>query len=1088
MLHINTLTKKALEKIIIKIFKILGPFRSSQVLDSLKLLGFSYATASGISINIEDLKVPAFKENSLKKISKDISIISKNWKKGKLTEIERFASIINNWSITSEILKNKIINYFRNFEPTNNLYIMAFSGARGSIDQVHQIVGIRGLMSDQKGEIIDLPIRNNFREGLSPIDYVISSYGARKGIVDTALKTASSGYLTRRLVYVAQDLIIRKFDCNTKIGIFLFINKKLNLSDIKGRILLSIMPLKLLAIQTINKNIYLNETILSHLINIPALISIRSPLTCKIKNSICQSCYGWNFAKNKLINLGDAVGIIAAHSLGEPATQLTMRTFQTGGIFTNESLKQVIMPFSGIVELPIIIKKNISKNFFGTLSYRIPKSLIITITNWEGQKKSLLLESGSILNIIKTKFLQKDDIISECPINNNVFITTKKTPIYSSITGELHIVEKRKKSKAKRIFSKKIVLIKSGKILITPNNIFFNYSFIYKINKPLASLNITCPIDGFFLHNKQEISIVSKEKKITIKFFNFYNFVKNYKTKLFFYLWNYQFLDKHTTLGIFNIYFHSKESLYKIKKLRINSINSIINLLITKNDTWKITLDQNINKINKFVYKLPNLGITINQIIKSGISGFLIKKNGDKLLYQKQYSIDSNKKVNLKTTKNLFIFKNKLLFNLLNPAQATLDITQGLPKLEGIFEARYSKKKLLLAEWPGISIFSNPCEFFSSIKFTRGLISYNIGKIFKETLLKELKLLKIFHTKYNYKNIIFYRNTFWEISLLAKGFFPIMQTNTFNFKFIKNEAKLCALVYIHSYQNEKKDNFKKLIYKWELGKINKNYISNYKNTNIEGQEMTNKNYFKDVSYYYFNTNFNDLIFNFQKNKYIYLKDLNYITEYAKNYIYSKSIRLGSFIDIAEPISLFGSLDARDMLNILFKYHIFLDGIIKGTLKSVNKFQLILVNSIQAIYQLQNIEISSKNIDIIIRQLTNKVKVLDIGNTPYISGEIFPMRLILEIIKIISLSKNFKAPTFHPQFFSSINASLNKSSILTSASFQQAKKLLSKGALYGKADWLIGLKERIITGGYISSGSTFLNNTKNLDMIYLFKKE
>jgi len=1085
MLHINTLTKKTLEKIIKKIFNTFGPCYCSQALDSLKRLGFSYATASGISINIEDLKVPAFKQNSLKNISKNISVISKNWKKGKLTEIERFASIINNWSVSSEALKSKIINYFKDFEPTNNLYIMAFSGARGNMDQVHEIVGIRGLMSDQKGEIIDLPICNNFREGLSAIDYVISSYGARKGTVDTALKTASSGYLTRKLVYVAQDLIIRKFDCNTKKGIFLFINKKTNLTDIKGRILLSIMPLKLLAIQTINKNIYLNENILSHLINIPALISVRSPLTCKIKNSICQNCYGWNLAKNKLIHLGDAIGIIAAHSLGEPATQLTMRTFQTGGIFATESLKQLNMPFSGVIKIPIIAKKKLTKNFFGSFVYRIPKPEVITIKNWKGKKKSLLVESGSVLNIIKTKFIKKDSLISERSINNNSFIASKKTPIYSNLSGELHIVQK-KNLKVNIISPKKIILIKSGKILKTPNNIAIHYNNIYKINKPVASLYIICPIEGFFFQNKQEISILSNQKKINIKLFNLYNFIKDYKIKLFFYLCNYQFLDKNAILGVFNFYSHFEEAIYKIKKLRINSIHSAIYLLIRKSDIWKATLDPNINLINKLRYKLIKLGTAVNQIIKSGTSGFLIKKDGYKLTYQKIYPIHLNEKVNLKIKKSSFIFKNKLLFHLLNPAQSTLDITQGLPKLENIFEARIAPMKLTLAEWPGITIISRKGDFFSNIKFDKGLIRYNIhSRIYKKkTFYNDLKIL---HTKYNYKNIIFYRNKLWAISLLPKGFFPF-KTSAFNFKFIKNKRILSSIAYNRNYNNITNKNFRKFIYTWKLKEFKKNDVLRYQNVNTGNHQISNNSYFKKASYYYSHEHFDDLIFKLQKNKYAYLKPLKYITTYPINRFFKKFFRLGSFIDIAEPISLFGSLDPRDILQILFNYHVFLDGIIKGTLKSVHKFQLILVNSIQAIYQLQNIEISSKNIDIITRQLTNKTKILDVGNTPYISGEIFPMLLILEVIKIISFSKNFKTPTFQPQFFSSIYASLNKSSTLTMASFQQAKNVLSKASIYGKADWLIGVKERIITGGYIPSGSNFLNNTKNLDMIYLFKRK
>ena len=215
MLITNTITKKILENLVHQSFSNFGSLTSSSLLDSLKFLGFYYATNAGISINIEDLKTPNLKKEFLKTATDEISSVSEQWQQGFISDTERFQSIIDSWNIATESLKNRIIDYYQNFDPANNLYIMAFSGARGNMSQVRQLVGMRGLMSDQEGKIIDLPIRTNFREGLSSIDYIISSYGARKGIVDTALKTANSGYLTRRLIDVAQDILIREKDCQT---------------------------------------------------------------------------------------------------------------------------------------------------------------------------------------------------------------------------------------------------------------------------------------------------------------------------------------------------------------------------------------------------------------------------------------------------------------------------------------------------------------------------------------------------------------------------------------------------------------------------------------------------------------------------------------------------------------------------------------------------------------------------------------------------------------------------------------------------------------------------------------------------------
>jgi DNA-directed RNA polymerase subunit beta' len=343
MIITKTITKKILENLVHETFSKFGSISSSSLLDSLKLLGFHFATNAGISINIEDLKTPDLKKSYIDTANLEIKDISKQWQQGFVSDTERFQTIIDSWNIATESLKNRIVEYYQNYDPANNLYIMAFSGARGNMSQVRQLVGMRGLMSDQDGKIIDLPIQANFREGLSSIDYIISSYGARKGIVDTALKTADSGYLTRRLIYIAQDLIIREKDCKTIKGIIFLLNKNSNIKNIIGRTLISVNS----SFSSVNleqyKNIILTNNILEKLKNFsPLILNLSSSLTCSSNGSICQKCYGWDLAHGKIISLGEAVGIIAAQSIGEPGTQLTMRTFHTGGIFTGELVKQII--------------------------------------------------------------------------------------------------------------------------------------------------------------------------------------------------------------------------------------------------------------------------------------------------------------------------------------------------------------------------------------------------------------------------------------------------------------------------------------------------------------------------------------------------------------------------------------------------------------------------------------------------------------------------------------------------------------------------------------------------------------------------
>ena len=213
----NTLiSKKQLKQLLAWSFTKYDSMQACSLADELKYLGFKYATKAGISISIEDLKVP-FNKNLLLRIAhQEINSAEKIYLKGKLTDVERFQKLIDTWNLTSESLKDELVSYFKNYDPLNSVYIMAFSGARGNLSQVRQLVGMRGLMSDPSGEILKLPIKKNFREGLTITDYLMSGYGARKGIIDTALKTANSGYLTRRLIDVAQDIIIREKNCLTK--------------------------------------------------------------------------------------------------------------------------------------------------------------------------------------------------------------------------------------------------------------------------------------------------------------------------------------------------------------------------------------------------------------------------------------------------------------------------------------------------------------------------------------------------------------------------------------------------------------------------------------------------------------------------------------------------------------------------------------------------------------------------------------------------------------------------------------------------------------------------------------------------------
>jgi len=486
----NTLVgKKQLRQILGWTFTNYDSMQACLLADELKYIGFKYASQAGISISIEDLRVPFIKTLMLEKANQEIINSEKIFLKGKLTDVERFQKIIDTWSLTSESLKNQVIYYFKNYDPLNSVYIMAFSGARGNLSQVRQLVGMRGLMSDPSGEIMNLPIKKNFREGLTITDYLMSGYGARKGIVDTALKTANSGYLTRRLIDVAQDILIREKDCLTTHSFLLLIDKKqsINNDQLYNKMIGLILSKPIIDPRT---NVILakfNTQITPTLIktfkqkNITHFY-IRSPLTCNLYRAICQKCYGWDLANENLVDIGEAVGILAGQSIGEPGTQLTMRTFHTGGIFTSEAREQIISPVNSIVQFSkflktVILRTNRGENVLVTKN----SGSLILIPDSKDQK---IIQIDVLRNTIlfpkNNQYIQKDTVIAEL-INSNKQIKREIKTIVSYSSGEIFVPKLKNENNS--LTNNKLLWLLSGELYNAPINSFINFYSDYKLNK-----------------------------------------------------------------------------------------------------------------------------------------------------------------------------------------------------------------------------------------------------------------------------------------------------------------------------------------------------------------------------------------------------------------------------------------------------------------------------------------------------------------------------------------------------------------------------------------------------------------------------
>ena len=331
----DVMNKSQLSRIVANCYKFKGHHETVYLLDKLKFVGFEYATLAGISISVDDLKIPKQKKDILKKAEGEVIKVEKQYKEGLITKGERYNKIIDIWTYATESVSEHVFEELDKFNP---IFMMADSGARGSQQQIRQLAGMRGLMAKPSGEIIETPITANFREGLTVLEYFISTHGARKGLADTALKTADSGYLTRRLVDVAQDVIVTEEDCKTLNGITVsaIIQRDEVVVSLKDRIIGRVALDNIVDVITDKVIVKANEIITEEQADeIEASgiesIKIKSVLTCEAKFGVCGKCYGRNLATQKAVELGEAVGIIAAQSIGEPGTQLTMRTFHIGG-------------------------------------------------------------------------------------------------------------------------------------------------------------------------------------------------------------------------------------------------------------------------------------------------------------------------------------------------------------------------------------------------------------------------------------------------------------------------------------------------------------------------------------------------------------------------------------------------------------------------------------------------------------------------------------------------------------------------------------------------------------------------------------
>lgn len=1162
----TVIDKSRLKQLIVWAFRNYGIARAANMADRLKDLGFYYATKAGISLSLEDLRIPPAKKTLLKSTINLIMEADYKYKRGEITAVERFQKVIDTWNNSSEMLKKEVVQYFKDTDPLNAIYMMAFSGARGNISQVRQLVGMRGLMSDPQGQIIDLPISSNFREGLTVTDYFISSYGARKGLVDTALRTADSGYLTRRLVDVAQDVIIRETNCKTSKGILLedtMDNHKVLIrlkQSLVGRLLAEDLfhPVTNHLIAHANQDI--NDTLAQSIVeaNIKKVL-VRSPVTCDSISSVCQMCYGWNLAHGRLVDLGEAVGIIAAQSIGEPGTQLTMRTFHTGGVFTGAFADKIYSPMNCIIEHPDKTYLTIARTKHGEKAYLINKSCEVILHSTEQKKSELIpLTKGTILLLENNSNVLKNQLIAEYPLSSRLATEKAQKSVTTDISGKVYftdltieeienkqyVIRSAQKGGLIWVLSGAVhnipdsaqIIVKptqiidvgsllartqviskySGRISIS-NNVSKNLSqeiLIITVSQTFSNLKVY--LDKYYSTSNSILELYNKDKfllkvlpgeKITNKQVIGELISDVYKTKTGGII---KYLDLSVSKkksGSNNEYYNILGSGYILWiPEETHEINKDISLLLVQHGDFieagteiiKNTFAQN----HGFIEVIEKDGIVREIIIKPCTVYNVYDKNSfcnslkrrgflrpgekiinniytDKLVYWEYLELINKTLLLIRPVVVYSIPNKKYVFNYTSDSFGIDTIQMNLIRIIDFKDGARIKsvggvdliKTYLVTEFNKdlsdlncFIEFNNSSNLYSNLQFTVAdslLIKDNPLSQNKEILTRTRILVSD-------NSFVKSGEVIAQTELLSntKGqILDIQQLNTYSRRFlILTDFDQCI------FNINKSNDVKVKIYDWVY----------------KGEEIA-----KNIKA-------------LESGQIIYVDQHKIILRIGRPYLISNGsilhvdhdhlVQRGESIatlifdraktgDIIQGLPRVEEvLEARKKADSSFNPHTLLENkfrfylnlglnLYDATKMSVQEIQLLLVKEVQLVYQSQGVEISDKHIEVIVRQMTSKVKIERGGDTNHLPGEMVELQKIEAINKTLNMiGKN--SASYHPILLGITKASLNTESFISAASFQETTKVLTEAAISGKLDWLRGLKENVIIGRLIPAGTGF----------------
>ena len=971
-----------------------GQIYTTHVLDQLKTLGFENSTKTGFSLGIDDLSASPLKTWIIQDAENETNLSQEFFRNGSIHAIEKLRQIVETWHTTSEFLKREMSISFNVLDFKNPVHMMSFSGARGNVSQVHQLVGMRGLISDPQGNIVDLPIQNNLREGLSLTEYIISCYGARKGVVDTAIRTADAGYLTRRLVQIAQHIVVRNIDCNTPWGIVVRSiqisqgNSSLSKENrLIGRVLARPIYINKRCIAIRNQDIGADLAFQLNLLYKKDIL-VRSTLGCKNADWTCQMCYGWGYIYGKMVSLGEAIGIIAGQSIGEPGTQLTLRTFHTGGVFTGDISNHIRAPFNGIVQFDSIKCKS-TRNRHGRMVSKCIENIYLTITA-KNQKHVCTIPASSLLFISNNQYVEARQIMAEVRTSTLSLKDKVERHIYSTLEGEVVHTKNSGFLLQNNSHSDSFVHKNSGHVLVWS-------AYMFQFSDYQIQFRLFYKIEDYI-----DINLVIGNQNI-----------KNIKSTT-------NFSQK-----------------FGIQSLLVGPILKFVQL--TNNNSGSIRF----LKIDKNTFHLNILVLSILdqfriKILNNLLQETQIKKNPSKFLNQQKQPLSKIAFSNV-----LFIQRNNTkIMNLLNA-------------------------KICILAFHSFSISNQLITNVGLIG--KNLASFQYGYFCKKKIIKSLLI---------YSNLFSNYKPVWDIKPIRVFWIQIneqKQNHTYfetpQFSIENLSHKICFFISITSRQI----NLGKFLWKNTFVNLNHKLLESGKTISI-----SKSNIILRLTHTYLLTE-GAII---HTNCYDIIKKGDILITLLYEQLRTSDIIQG--LPKAEQL-----LEARSVNEVVLKLENSFFTLIKqiirqipnlaknfslSTQKSYHHSQIELINRIQAVYLAQGVHILDKHIEIIVRQMSAKILIVEnsidknaINKYSFLPGELLNFIRVYKINSVIQNSIAYK-----PLLLGITRASLNTQSVISEASFQQTAKVLSKSALEGRIDWLKGLQENVIFGRLIPAGTNFQN--------------